>query len=213
MWALPSASYTVKSGASKSGLINTKDNINIVYELKQKSENKWIVTDSTCNMQPQEEFTDIEENERYLLKLVYLKSSVKRIKSPITPELSTTTLSRRTTVTYETKNVIVVDTTTLAHMELKAVDGNWRTGYKLADGSRINLEYEKPFIGACIEEVEFDYKDIDNWNDITLSLYSCPKNDKGEMLRLNDPYIYLSYLSNYAFVGGYKLTNSRLGCM
>ena len=205
--------YTVRSSGAKSGLINTKDNINIVYELKQKSENQWVVTDSTCNMQPKEKFTDIEENERYLLKLVYLKSSVKRIKSPITPELSTTTLSRRTTVTYETKNVIVVDTTTLAHMELKAVDGNWRTGYKLADGSRINLEYEKPFIGACIEEVEFDYKDIDNWDDITLSLYSCPKNDKGELLRLNDPYIYLSYLSNYAFVGGYKLTNSRLGCM
>lgn len=144
--------------------------------------NKWLVTDSTCNMQPASELTGFENGKTYTLKLVYEKSS-------IDPKTKKT----------------VTSTTELANMQVKPVDNSWKNSK--VSGSYSSLAYEMPFVGCRINSVSFQSTPL-RYNDYKIAHDECVL--KGVNYKVADPYLYISYLSNYAFVGGWEFDADRI---
>ncbi len=139
--------------------------------------NKWETTKNTCNMTPESAITGYKLNEGYYLKLEYETSK---------------TVSGKVTTT----------TTTLVNLGVYPRNTNWKTGY-----NGYALEYEKPFLGARINNVTFANTPS------KISDYEMSRDDKkigGYEYRRYDPYLHIGYLANYAFFGGWEFDADRI---
>lgn len=157
---------------------------------------KWNATDSTCNLTPSSNFS-VSAGTQYRLKLIYCQSK-------------------------QNNGKIIADTTTLVDLELYAIEGQWEEGgfthtYGAAKSKfkqssvRSNLPYEKPFVGIRIDKIYYpDTPPLNTYSDKRISEYHGASSANYGQWRFFDPYMYISYLSNYAFVGGWELTNDRL---
>ena len=98
---------------------------------------------------------------------------------------------------YGTKTVVdtIEHYKILYALNIKVVEGDWLTGYN--DGKqRVQLNYSKPYVGMSLSEVQTDYT-INDQNDEQWA--------KDTDKRLYDPYLYLSYMANYLFIGGHPI--------
>lgn len=166
------------------------------YSTKRTAQSlvKWTSTDSTCNITPASNFS-VTKGNSYRLKLIYCQSKQKNGK-------------------------IIADTTTLVNLDVYAIDGKWEEGgfatkrgtkSRFAPSSRANLPYEKPFVGIRIDNVyHLDTPPLNTYSDKQISQYHGASSPGIGQWRFFDPYMYISYLSNFAFVGGWELTNARL---
>jgi hypothetical protein len=106
-------------------------------------------------------------------------------------ETSTTTNGKVSTTTTELVNLYVYPTSS-----------SWsggRNGY--------SLEYEKPFVGARINSVSFATTP-GKINDYEMSRDNYFIS--GYQYRRYDPYLYIAYLANWAFFGGWEFTADRI---
>lgn len=139
--------------------------------------NKWVTTGSTCNMMPASAMSGYKYDDTYTLKLEY--------------ETSKTVNGKVSTSTTELVSLRVFTTGT-----------NWRTGNK---GN--SLDYEKPFVGACINSVTFENTPK------KITDYEMSRDNSwigGYQYRRYDPYLYIGYLANYAFYGGWEFDADRI---
>jgi hypothetical protein len=124
-----------------------------------------------------------------------------------------------------TVELISVEDTELLNLNLVAVDGSWRTGYS-KNSTQYNVAYEVPFLGMRMREINFKYteqvsdytSDLTNASNLLNIAKLTDKNiaktegsrtSDGKLYRLCDPYWYMSYISNYAFIGGYAITDEK----
>lgn len=106
----------------------------------------------------------------------------------------------------DSKNKPVVTTTYLVDLtRIFAKDTDWKNGNGKTNCTP--LQYEKPFIGSRIDNVTFTYSPTAKYSDYDIS-YGAIYN--GKKLMVADPYWYISYLSNYAFFGGWQFSAKRL---
>ena len=100
-----------------------------------------------------------------------------------------------------------ITTTRIVDMMVSTYDGHWETGNRYGS----SMIYEKPFIGSSICSIVYavplntKYSDYDISRSLTYNL-----NGKTLPYRIANPYIYISYLTNYAFIGGWEFSSSRL---
>lgn len=157
--------------------------------LVSQSEAKWsVLSDPKCCNLTVENPLDAAAGKVYTLCLEYLvaKTSV---------FLSTKSSPAR--VTYEN--------TRLVEMKVYTVGGNWQKGYNSK-----SLAYEKPFIGSSICNIKYENTPSRTLDAVMIGNVSAPVNGKMIPYRMLDPYMYISYLSNYAFIGGWEFSASRL---
>lgn len=150
----------------------------------ERSENAWVVSASspvTCNMEPQFAFTSVKPNTDYELRIDY--------------------------VTYKNvSNKVTTDTLNVATMPVHTLGSNdtWLTGMTNDYGNHVSLPYEYPFVGQSL----LSY----TWNGKLLkSSYWDVEYATGDGMkdrRLMDPFLYIGYMSNYALVGGWKVSAS-----
>ena len=101
---------------------------------------------------------------------------------------------------YETSqrvnNKYVTNTDVIADIWVIPTNTNWKEGRNSS-----SLQYEKPFVGCRINSV--------SWNDKRNSIedYHISRDPR---YMLFDPYLYIGYLSNYAFVGGWEFDADRI---
>lgn len=86
----------------------------------------------------------------------------------------------------------------LADMLVVPRESSWRTGI-----NGVSADYEKPFVGARINSV--NQMEPARVNDYQMAWHA-----QGKYYNINDPYIYIAWLSNYAFIGGWEFAASRL---
>ena len=143
----------------------------------------WRASDnSTCNLQPSRKFKNVSANNYYFIKLAY--------------EVST----------KDKDGKVKVQSTTLAWIPVLAKYGTWRTGY---DYGNSRVTYDKPFVSARLNGVTWKYNKPTITSDNNIAKADGTKQN-GKLLRLSDPYWYISYLSNYAFVGGWEISAERI---
>jgi hypothetical protein len=103
--------------------------------------------------------------------------------------------------------------TLIVDLNLHAVEGNWRVGYKVGS-KRYHVAYEIPFLGVRMREINFNNtEDLSSTSAVIYTDKLMAKKDGikigSKLARLRDPYWYLSYLTNYAYVGGYRLAEKE----
>lgn len=109
-------------------------------------------------------------------------------------------LEAQTVPVYETKTVIDSVAKYKVLMALPiivATQNTWKMGYN----ERKQLSYSKPFVGIRLSDLQFDY----NWPQGNAASDESIRDNTD--FRLYDPYWYLSYLANYFFIGGHRITN------
>ncbi len=139
-------------------------------------DNKWLVTDSTCNMQPTSALTGFTVKNTYRLKLIYQYSK-----------------------TNEKTGTVSIATKELANMIVYPVDNTWQ--------ANTTYQYEKPFVGCRINSVTFA-KTPSRYSDYKIAHDQYQL--EGYNYKVYDPYLYISYLSNFAFPGGWEFTADRV---
>lgn len=95
-------------------------------------------------------------------------------------------------------------------LRLLAVEGDWTTGH---NGE--NLDYERPFIGIKPMGFEYDYTPVSNVTDHQVGYGGGPNQQycypgTTQPLAYYDPYYYIGYLSNWAFIGGWEVDGVRI---
>lgn len=179
-----------------------------LYELKsgwQKVDEEdayWVTTDSTCNLTISGGGFDTRpiKDKYYRLQLDY------DISKTVTTTQQVWNASKRK---YETKTVskIVTETTNIAKWLTQACDGFYHTGY---NKTRRSLPYEKPFVGIRLNSIKMKTKKP-TMNPYGASFYKkYMAADNVNPMRYQDPYTYITYMSNYGLVGGWALTNKKL---
>lgn len=113
-------------------------------------------------------------------------------------------------VTEEEVRIVRNERRVLMNLKVRTVDGNWQEGYEMS-GKRHNVAYEIPFIGQKAIGVRFPNNIKNAIPDNEIAKYNgSVGGTRNVLLRTADPYLYLSYLSNYAFIGGRRVTNDRM---
>lgn len=113
-------------------------------------------------------------------------------------------------VTEEEVRIVRSERRVLMNLKVRTVDGNWQEGYEMG-GKRHNVAYEVPFIGQKAIGVRFPNNIKNAIPDNEIAKYNgSVGGTRNVLLRTADPYLYLSYLSNYAFIGGRRVTNDRM---
>ena len=164
----------------------------------------WVVSDSTCNLAVSGgQFDASVGSGTYRLQLNYFTS---RTESQQVVEWDM--IARKPVLSYKT--VIITDTTNVANLKLRAVNVYYHTGYTLGRGYR-HVLYEVPFVG-----IRLNYYRINTPEPTVmgrdLSYYKkFMAKDGVNPLRYQAPYTYITYMSNYGLVGGWTLSNKRLG--
>ena len=162
---------------------------NLYWRLYQGSKlisedgHRWVTTDNTCNMTVANGLKNIKLNTTYTLKLVY--------------ETSKTVSGKVTTTTTE-----------LANMKVWTNGSSWITGK-----DKYMLQYEKPFCGTRLNNVSFKYDVYQNMKTNKVSDYEVSRNNKMldyDTYRAYDPYLYIAYLGDYGFFGGWEFTADRI---
>lgn len=143
----------------------------------------WEVTNNRCNLIAEEPLKKTVAGTTYRLALEYT-----------VPYFSYGMLK------YTTKLRQLVD------LKVKALDD---TDWKRGTGNHRNAEYERPFVGSRISYIGYKY-DLPSSpvSDYDISYRNSKINGKDYMVA--DPYWFISYLSNYAFFGGWRFTASRI---
>lgn len=161
----------------------------------------WVVTDSTCNMTVKggEFDAKVYNNSDYRLQLNYMVSRS-------VPKVTSVWDARQNKFVRSVSTVIVADTTNIVNLLLVSKDGYYHCGYNRG----YQVDYEKPFVGIRLNSVTTKTSAL-KYNARGLSFYKKYMAADGENpLRYQDPYTYITYMSNYGLVGGWNLTNKRL---
>ena len=161
--------------------------------------NKWVTTSNTCNMTPESALSGYKSGEDYTLKLEYEIAKTTRKRIGFGRNART-----ETHVTYET--------TELASMVVYTYTGNnssdWLNGHYYEA-----LAYELPFIGTRVNYVNFENSVPNFMYNHSVTDYEMSRDNKfigGMQYRRYDPYLYIAYLANYGFFGGWEFDADRI---
>ncbi|MBQ8361048.1 MAG: hypothetical protein IJX44_03770, partial [Bacteroidaceae bacterium] len=175
--------------------------VNGAWKFLEEKDAYWVTTDSTCNLTVAGAAFDtkVAKWKNYRLQLNYMVS-----KTVSTTQRVWNANLRK--FVDKTVNKIETETTNIANWQVSGQDGYYHTGY--SNGSTL---YEKPFVGIRLNKVKMKTSQP-RVNLRGLSYYWKYKADDGvNPLRYQDPYTYITYMSNYGLVGGWELTNKRMG--
>ena len=102
----------------------------------------------------------------------------------------------------------------LMDLNVTTIDGNWTTG-----NNGRPLDYELPFIGTKVGMIQYDGSDLSNIPDVEIgyktSLMERQKKypNTNTLLAYYDPFYYISYLANWALIGGWNIESDRIQTM
>ena len=175
------------------------------WQLVEEKDATWVVSDSTCNLAVSGGQFDASVGVgNYRLQLNYYTSRTETQKVAVW-DLS----GRKAVLKLKDKTVIVIDTTNVANLKLMAVNGYYHMGYRLARRN-FQADYEKPFVGIRLNTaIQEGAQPTISGKELSYYKKFMAK-DGVNPLRYQDPYIYITYMSNYGLVGGWTLTNNRL---
>lgn len=112
----------------------------------------------------------------------------------------------------ETKEPVVA--ANIMDLNVTTIDGDWTTGYNGRP-----LDYELPFIGTKVARLMSDGPDLSNIPDVEIgyktSLMERQKKypNTNTLLAYYDPFYYISYLANWALIGGWNIESDRIQTM
>ena len=148
---------------------------------------KWVTTNNTCNLTVETPLEGAKKLEVYNLVLEY-----------------------RIAKGY-TKGRFVYSTTELLNLQVYHNGSEWLTNSAFG--------YERPFMGIRLNNVSFKndvkskMKRKTSEQKVVMSDYQMSRNKgklDGTLYRLYDPYLYIAYLANYGFPGGWQFTADRV---
>lgn len=145
----------------------------------QRVENAWVRGEGYCNMEPRYALSQMKADGRYILSLDYATFSSDTEKGTITS-----------------------DTLNIGRLHVHLVNGDWQKGYK-----NKNLPYEEPFKASQLVSYSYPTFTLSKSRDIDLALDQVKIG--GKLARHYDPFFYIGYLSNFAFIGGWETDNNR----
>ena len=99
-------------------------------------------------------------------------------------------------------------------LNVTTVDGDWTTGYNGRP-----LDYELPFIGTKVGMIQYDGADLSNVSDVEIgfstSAWERQKKypNTNTLIAYYDPFYYISYLANWALIGGWNIESDRIQTM
>ena len=102
----------------------------------------------------------------------------------------------------------------LMDLNVTTIDGDWTTG-----NNGRPLDYELPFIGTKVGMIQYDGSDLSNIPDVEIgyktSLMERQKKypNTNTLLAYYDPFYYISYLANWALIGGWNIESDRIQTM
>ncbi len=144
--------------------------------------NKWVKTGYSCNMTVSEPFKNIQNNTVYRLQLIYRMST-------------------------ETRGRLHYTNADLMDLKVVADDSQW-----LENDDTYGLQYERPFMGIRLNSVTFKEDVRQRMYKASVTDHQMSKNDAkidGVPYRRYDPYLYIAYLANYGFIGGWEINSSK----
>ena len=115
---------------------------------------------------------------------------------------------------YDTRYTEERVVTNLMDLNVTTIDGDWTTGYNGRP-----LDYELPFIGTKVGMIQYDGSDLSNIPDVEIgyktSLMERQKKypNTNTLLAYYDPFYYISYLANWALIGGWNIESDRIQTM
>ena len=198
----------ISKEAFKKGKLRWKleKNYNRTWHLVEEKDAYWVVSDSTCNLTVSGgQFDASVGSGTYRLQLNYYTSRTETqrvVEWDMTP--------RKPVMIWKDKTVIITDTTNVANLMLFATNGYYHTGYT---SGRYNYQvnYEVPFVGIRLNSYRINTPEPTVMGR-DLSYYKkFMAKDGVTPWRYQDPYTYITYMSNYGLVGGWTLSNKRLG--
>ena len=99
-------------------------------------------------------------------------------------------------------------------LNVTTVDGDWTTGYNGRP-----LDYELPFIGTKVARLMSNGPDISKISDVEIG-YKASDSERQKkypntntLLAYYDPFCYISYLANWALIGGWNIESDRIQTM
>lgn len=112
----------------------------------------------------------------------------------------------------ETEETVVA--ANIMDLNVTTVDGDWTTGY---NGKP--LDYELPFIGTKVARLMSNGPDISKISDVEIG-YKASDSERQKkypntntLLAYYDPFCYISYLANWALIGGWNIESDRIQTM
>lgn len=115
---------------------------------------------------------------------------------------------------YDTRYTEERVVTNLMDLNVTTIDGDWTTGYNGRP-----LDYELPFIGTKVGMIQYDGSDLSNIPDVEIG-YKTSKSERQKkypntntLLAYYDPFYYISYLANWALIGGWNIESDRIQTM
>ena len=112
----------------------------------------------------------------------------------------------------ETEETVVA--ANIMDLNVTTIDGDWTTG-----NNGRPLDYELPFIGTKVGMIQYDGSDLSNIPDVEIgyktSLMERQKKypNTNTLLAYYDPFYYISYLANWALIGGWNIESDRIQTM
>lgn len=102
----------------------------------------------------------------------------------------------------------------LMDLNVTTIDGDWTTGYNGRP-----LDYELPFIGTTVARLMSNGPDISKISDVEIG-YKASDSERQKkypntntLLAYYDPFCYISYLANWALIGGWNIESDRIQTM
>lgn len=99
-------------------------------------------------------------------------------------------------------------------LNVTTIDGDWTTGYNGRP-----LDYELPFIGTKVARLMSNGPDISKISDVEIG-YKASDSERQKkypntntLLAYYDPFYYISYLANWALIGGWNIESDRIQTM
>lgn len=112
----------------------------------------------------------------------------------------------------ETEETVVA--ANIMDLNVTTIDGDWTTGYNGRP-----LDYELPFIGTKVARLMSNGPDISKISDVEIG-YKASDSERQKkypntntLLAYYDPFYYISYLANWALIGGWNIESDRIQTM
>ena len=99
-------------------------------------------------------------------------------------------------------------------LNVTTIDGDWTTG-----NNGRPLDYELPFIGTKVARLMSDGPDLSNIPDVEIGYKTSAMErqkkypNTNTLLAYYDPFYYISYLANWALIGGWNIESDRIQTM
>lgn len=99
-------------------------------------------------------------------------------------------------------------------LNVTTIDGDWTTG-----NNGRPLDYELPFIGTKVGMIQYDGSDLSNIPDVEIGYKTSAMErqkkypNTNTLLAYYDPFYYISYLANWALIGGWNIESDRIQTM